>query len=346
MKRKSKINYPKVSIIVLNYNGKQHIKECFDSLKKINYPKSNYEVIMVDNNSQDNSVEYTKNKYPWIKILELKKNYGFARGNNKGARFAKGEYLAFLNSDTSVDKDWVSGAINVLLEKKLFIGSSLMLDYYNKDKVLVNNLKKTSFGSFISEDSGKKIYKMDKEIKFTFHPSGAGMFIKKTIFLKLKGFDENYFMYGEDMSLGWNAWTKGYNIISIPSSIYWHKVRGSSKKSERSDFYLFNLWKNRLSNLFKYPQKKISVFSNIFFYSLIYSFGSIVLFCFKGKFSNAFSICKANFSFFRDLKKNKIERKKIQSKRIFSDKEIYKKGISLGFFKSIKETIKSVINMV
>lgn len=75
---------PFCSIIVLNYNGKELLKDCFSSLSRINYPKKRYEIIMVDNGSKDGSIEYVKNFFPHIKVLALDKNYGFAEGNNKG----------------------------------------------------------------------------------------------------------------------------------------------------------------------------------------------------------------------------------------------------------------------
>lgn len=84
---------PLVSIIIVNYNGKYHLEKCLASLMKINY--KNYEIILVDNNSTDTSVEYVKNTYPKITIIKLNDNYGFAEPNNIGAKNAKGEFLLF-----------------------------------------------------------------------------------------------------------------------------------------------------------------------------------------------------------------------------------------------------------
>ena len=84
---------PLVSIIIVNYNGKTHLEECLSSLEKIDY--KNYEIILVDNNSTDTSVEYVKNTYPSITIIKLNRNYGFAEPNNIGAKNAKGDYLLF-----------------------------------------------------------------------------------------------------------------------------------------------------------------------------------------------------------------------------------------------------------
>src|SRR5665647_2274421 len=106
---------PSVSIIVLNYNGRKYLDDCFSSLAKISYPKSRFEVILVDNFSSDGSVGYVRNMYPWVKVAPLSKNYGFTGGNNVGAGLAKGEYLVFLNNDVVVDVDWLKALVNVVL---------------------------------------------------------------------------------------------------------------------------------------------------------------------------------------------------------------------------------------
>ena len=82
---------PFVSVVVLNCNGKHFLDGCLSSLSKIDYPKSCYEVIMVDNGPIDSSVKYAKRKFPWVTILALNGNYGYAGGNNEGVRIAKGD---------------------------------------------------------------------------------------------------------------------------------------------------------------------------------------------------------------------------------------------------------------
>lgn len=102
--------YPKVSIIILNYNGRKYLRDCLGSIEKnTNYP--NYEVIMVDNGSTDDSVEFVRKNFPWVKIIEVRKNKGFAAGNNIGIRHTKSDYVFLLNPDTIVQQGWLSKAI-------------------------------------------------------------------------------------------------------------------------------------------------------------------------------------------------------------------------------------------
>jgi len=106
-----KLKDPNISIINVNYNGKKFLKAFFLSLKKLDY--QNFEVIFVDNASSDGSVEFVKRNYPTVRLIENKKNLGFALANNQGAKIAKGKYLFFLNNDTKIHPE----AVSKLVEK-------------------------------------------------------------------------------------------------------------------------------------------------------------------------------------------------------------------------------------
>src|SRR4030042_4827442 len=99
------MNYPMISIIFPNYNGGQNPLECLSSIEKLNYPKSKLETIIVDNHSTDESITKIKKQYLWVKIIELKKNLGFAGGINKGIKKANGTYLFITNDDILFEKN-------------------------------------------------------------------------------------------------------------------------------------------------------------------------------------------------------------------------------------------------
>jgi len=101
---------PLVSIIILNYNAGRLLEECIDSIYHSNY--ENFEIILVDNDSKDNSHVKCKEKFPLINLLENKKNLGYCEGNNVGIRHAKGEFVIILNPDTIVDPDWIKELLN------------------------------------------------------------------------------------------------------------------------------------------------------------------------------------------------------------------------------------------
>src|SRR5665811_2613576 len=97
--------YPKITISIINLDGQEYLDECLKSIASLNYPKDNIEIIVVDNNSKDDSIKFLENNFPEIKVIRNPQNYGFARANNQAAEIAAGEYIAFLNNDTKVDPD-------------------------------------------------------------------------------------------------------------------------------------------------------------------------------------------------------------------------------------------------
>ena len=103
---------PLVSIIILNYNAGKLIEECIDSIFQTKY--KNYEIIVVDNNSKDDSVDKIKNIYPRINIISLKDNLGYAGGCNMGAMKSNGKFLLFLNNDTTHDSNWLEPLVNLI----------------------------------------------------------------------------------------------------------------------------------------------------------------------------------------------------------------------------------------
>ena len=131
------MNDPSVTIIVLNWNGKDLTLECLDSLYKVNY--SNYNILVVDNKSSDGSVESFHKQYPNISVLELDKNYGYAEGNNRGFKFLnndKPDYVIFLNNDTIVDKDFINPLISPLISNKNIHQTAPKI-YYQNNKELI-----------------------------------------------------------------------------------------------------------------------------------------------------------------------------------------------------------------
>jgi len=229
-------NNPLVSIIIVNYNGKPLLEQCLESLSKVTYP--NLEIILVDNNSTDDSIEFVKNSYPLSMIIKLDKNYGFAHPNNVGAKNAKGEFLLFLNNDTKVTPDFISEMIKTLKhDPKIAICQSLLLDPSGGVD---------SSGDFIDSigiaySSKNRI----KKIREILSARGASMIIRKKIFEELKGFDEKFFVSFEDVDLGWRAWIMGYKVVVIPESIVYH-LGGQTIKKIKSELSFHGL-KNQLS---------------------------------------------------------------------------------------------------
>lgn len=226
---------PLVSIIIVNYNGRSYLEECFASLMKVTYP--NYEIIIVDNNSSDDSIEFVKNNFPKIMIIKLEKNYGFAEPNNIGAKNAHGDFLLFLNNDTIVEPNFVSELVKVITQNsKIAICQSLLLK---------PNGDIDSSGDFV-DIYGRAFNSRNKvtSVQRILSARGASMLINKKIFQELGGFDENFFASFEDVDLGWRACICGYDVMLVPNSIVYHE--GSQTIKKISSELVFHSTKNSL----------------------------------------------------------------------------------------------------
>ncbi|EKD90112.1 MAG: hypothetical protein ACD_32C00014G0005 [uncultured bacterium] len=109
---------PQVSIIIVNYNGKHFLKECLSSVFNIDFPKSQYEIIMVDNDSKDDSVDYVLKNFSEVKVVQSISNLGFAEGCNLGVKNALGNFVVFLNTDTKVERNWLKALVKSIKSDK------------------------------------------------------------------------------------------------------------------------------------------------------------------------------------------------------------------------------------
>jgi GT2 family glycosyltransferase len=330
---------PNISIIIVNFNGLPHLLNCINSIKQINYPRDRIEVILVDNASKDGSALLAKVKFPWIKLLRLPKNYGYAEGCNRGAKISNGDYLVFLNNDTAVDGEWLINLVKVI-ERDDSIGicgsKILFLDRPN----IVNHAggKISLIGS--GYDIGFGEQNINDELPLLVgYVSGASMMIRKKAFIKLRGFDLDYFMYCEDVDLCWRAWLNGYKVVYIPSSIVYHKFRGSFTRGlvKIEEYY----WhRNSLLNLIKNFQFK-NMLIGITLYYLFYTI-KLFKFLLNGDLSRIKGMLKVNIWLVRNVKKLHLKRILIQKNRKIKDRELQEIGAFTSFMEAVKEFGKNL----
>ncbi|MCL5071342.1 MAG: glycosyltransferase [Actinobacteria bacterium] len=147
-------DYPSISLITVNYNGLRFLKNLFNSISKLNYPEDRIQVIMVDNSSTDDSVEFVRSSFPEVEVLVLNKNSGYAGGNNEGFKHARGQYVALINNDCAVDRNWLTAMVDIMNssydENKVGAVSSKVVFYY---KYLILDFFIGSEGKISSGDS-------------------------------------------------------------------------------------------------------------------------------------------------------------------------------------------------
>lgn len=242
-----------ISVITLNYKKENLTLACIESLHtqfKEEFEKDLVELIIVDNASGGDGVkilqnEVSKKKYKNIHLIESNENRGFGKGCNLGASRAKGEYLLFLNNDTVVkDSGILKMAKYLEVNKNIAIlgGQLRNVDgslqpsagaFYTLLKAIMLLLGMQKFG--LLDKSPKEISKVD-------WVKGGLLMIRKNIFEKLKGFDENIFMYTEDMELCYRAKLKGFETFFYPNTYVLHAEHGSTNRT----FAIVNIYKNLL----------------------------------------------------------------------------------------------------
>jgi GT2 family glycosyltransferase len=285
---------PTISIIVLNYNGKKYLNDCFFSLAKINYPTEKLEVILVDNGSSDGSVDYVKLNYPWVKIVPLSRNYGFTGGNNRGVRFATGDYIVFLNNDVVVDTNWLIELTQVVMDNPTAILTSKSLFFEMPDIIDHDGTKATFIGRSFQINFNRKNDTSKSTPKYVVQPYGASMMVKKSVFEDLGEFDEVYFTSLEDTDLGLKAWLYGYKVIYVPTSFFYHVGGGTGGWGNKiSNTLVFHLTKNSYMNVIKYFSS-YRILQGITF-SLLYYLVSVIGSIREGRIDSIKAILHAHF---------------------------------------------------
>ena len=221
---------PSVTVIVLNWNGKDLTIECLESLKQVNY--LNFNILVVDNGSTDGSVELLKEKFPEVSILVLEKNLGYASGNNRGFASLEPdppEFVIFLNNDTIVDKNFIEPLVRQLLTHKKASQTVPKIYYENDPKLIwyaggiVNLWTGSIYHLGIRQYDGPAYSKTHK----TKYATGCCFCMRYEEFKDFGGFDETFPMYSEDVDLSLWIRAAGKQVWFVPDSKIWHKVSAS-----------------------------------------------------------------------------------------------------------------------
>jgi GT2 family glycosyltransferase len=235
---------PLVSIIIPHWNGIDIINECLESIHKSTYP--NFEIIVVDNNSTDDSVSFIKKKFPKVELFENIKNEGYAGGCNRGAKIAKGKYLVFLNNDTIQISNWVEPLVELLEKtKNIAAAQPKILNYYDKKKFdyaggAGGKMDFLGFPFargriFNVQEFDLKQYESNEKI---FWSSGTAFMVRKEAFEEVGGFDEIFFAHMEEIDLCWRFHLAGYLVWSVSQSVIYHKNAVTLPMYTEKKYYL------------------------------------------------------------------------------------------------------------
>jgi len=326
-----------VSFLIVNWNGKHLLDDCIQSIQNLNFPKNQMEIILIDNGSKDGSYEFIRNKYPQIKIIRLQKNYGFPEANNYGIKVAKGKYIAMVNNDVVLDRNWIKFLIEKMEKNKKIaaIGGKVLLwneknpAYNHNNQILCSWVKINPItGLSYNFTYDLPYHKVD-------YLSGSAMLLRNSIFNKIGLFDKDYFAYYEETEIAARLIRIGKWVVYHPQAICWHKVSSTAMKIDLN-FQPFMIERNRLRFVIKnFDKFYILIFLEYFIVKLLKDSLKIVFNAIKNKLiftsqekkhSNYVFSLLVRFSF-HSLKWNIINLFKTLHKRI-TERKILKKTIS------------------
>lgn len=304
-----------LSVVILNYNGAKYLQKFLP--KVVEYSKE-YEVIVADNASTDNSISLTKELFPSVKTIQLTGNFGFCGGYNMALRQIRSKYFLLLNSDIEVTANWIGPMIAMMEENpEVAAVQPKIRSYTDKhsfeyagaaggyiDKYGYPFCRGRLFDT-LETDQGQ--YNDPHEI---FWATGACMLIRSELFHSHGGFDEHFFAHMEEIDLCWRLKNAGYRIMYCPGSVVFHVGGGTlPKDNPRKVYYnfrnsLFLLTKNLPSEQLAY---KLII-------RLILDFPAAVSYLLKGSLSCCWSIFQAHMAFYRHLPKYLKQRKGVHGK--------------------------------
>lgn len=215
---------PLVSIIVPNYNGKEHLEDCLSSLEKQTH--ENIEIILVDNNSADKSVEFVQKNFPNIRVVRNKENLGVSGANNAGLRIAKGELISLFNNDAVAEPNWLEELVKVAESDEMigFVGGKIY-DWTNKKRLQFAGAKIKLSIVYYQEMIGageidRGQYDIQSPSDFV---SACALLTKRKVVDDIGYEDEDFFIYFDETDYFFRAKKRGYKIIYVPTAVVYHK---------------------------------------------------------------------------------------------------------------------------
>ena len=321
----------KVAIVILNYNGKKFLEKFLPIVIENNSDFA--EIIVADNKSTDDSVDFMKQNFPNIRLIVNDFNGGFATGYNVALRQVEADYYVLLNSDIEVTPNWIDPVIELMeSDENIAACQPKILSYHDKTKFEYAG----AAGGFIDKYGypfcrGRMFQDLETDqgqyddVKEIFWATGACMFVRASLYHELGGLDDDFFAHMEEIDLCWRLKNAGYKIMYCPDSKIYHIGGGTLPKSSARKTYLN--FRNNLSLLLKnLPKGK--VFGTIF-YRFFLDWIAAVKFLFDGSFADFFAVTRAHASFLRQIPALRKKRKKLAHNKV---SQVYQKNIVFKYF--------------
>ncbi|MBU0694142.1 MAG: glycosyltransferase family 2 protein [Candidatus Omnitrophica bacterium] len=311
-----------VTVAVINYNGKRYLDELLRSISEA----CNYKTIVVDNGSEDGSVDFIKENYPQVDVIALGKNYGHSRACNVGLEEAKTKWVCLLDHDVVVTRGWIEALLRIAKERPDGgIFTSRVVYYHDKKTIHSDGGYVHYIGHLISKNNFFSILEVESKVCEVDVMGSTSILVDKGKAEKIGLFDEDFFIGYNDFEFSFRMKFNGYKCLSIPQSVVYHKVgtpkfsyRGGSKYPKMAAYYML---RNRWIIILKfYSLKTIVLCSPAFLFYEMVVFLTILKRGFLKEYANAIYWIIRNFRLIYS------KRKTLQSKRKFKDRELLRVG--------------------
>lgn len=326
----------KVSVIILNWNGRKLLEQFLPSVLQHSL-SDECEVVVADNGSSDDSVEFLQTNYPDVPLILFDKNFGFAEGYNKAIQLVDAEYVVLLNSDVETTLDWLSLLISYMdANPDVAAAQPKILDFKQKKAFEYAG----AAGGFIDKYGypfcrGRILHivendegQYDSEIP-VFWATGACLCIRKKDYTNVGGLDSRFFAHMEEIDLCWRLNARGRKVVCVPSSVVYH-VGGASLNKENPKKTYLN-FRNNLLMIYKnvQPNKFWSTFMVRFFLDVL----ACVHLLLKGKIKNAGAVIHAQIDFLKMRPSYKqIRRENLRETSVKKIDTQYRKSILWSFY--------------
>lgn len=326
----------KIAVVILNWNGKKLLEQFLPSVIKFS-DREWVEVIVADNDSTDDSIEFLNSEYPNLKTIVLDKNYGFADGYNKALAQLNHEYFVLLNSDVEVSENWLDPIYHMFENESDVAAAQPKIKAFNKKEDFeyagacggyIDHLGYPFCRGRIFDTIESDFGQYDK-VSEVMWASGASLFIRSEIYKEVGGLDADFFAHMEEIDLCWRIKNRGYRIICHPESTVYHV--GGATLPNHSSHKLYLNFRNNLYMLFKNLSTEKLLTTLLL--RMILDGVAAMKFLVSLEFDNFMAILKAHYSFYSNMGKMRNKRRVINPLVTTEfHNEIYKGSIIADYF--------------
>lgn len=241
------MSYPKVSVVIPNWNTQRWLAGCLDGLRAQQY--KDFQIILVDNGSTDDSIAFVERCYPEVKLIALPQNKGFAAAVNLGIRQSCSDYIALLNVDTVPQPAWLAQLVQMMDRSPAEVGclASKMLSLTNPELIDDAGDTLSWYGSARKRGSGQPAHHYS-QVEEVFSTCAGAALYRRSFLEDVGEFDETFTSYLEDVDLGLRGRLRGYQYLYVPAAEVWHQSHGAGLARSR---YVYLMTRNRLALIFK-----------------------------------------------------------------------------------------------